>query len=212
VSSYSLSLITEREILIDWQTTTVFVATFGSLFQSESLRALSDVLKNGTMREDEYHFFNLVYCRQCSLRRRHEGCSDIGSKDLIETYIKKFVIVRSNVYVPPALFANRIHRAALRSISNGTVLFHTLFKQLLSLGPEIQKYLTEKISVFELHFLALKYNRSMIFIASDSEIIKNQAQLVFPGKLYRIKEQTRQFSEEGINEGSTFGSFNAFSM
>jgi hypothetical protein len=226
VSCYALALVTGRELLVDWQTTAVFGAQFESLFRSEHLKPLADVIGNGTMTEEDYHFLNLVYCRQCSLRRRHEGYSDIASKDLIASYPRKFLIVRSNVYFAPALFANKVHRAALCSIANATELFHTLFKKLLDLSPELQEALEKKLATFEgrdvvgiqirlkdrvgfpskrvghffncAMFLASKYNRSLIFIASDSETLKKQAQAVFRDRLYQSKERTRQFSEEGI--------------
>jgi hypothetical protein len=226
VSSYALALVTGRELLVDWETSPVFAATFDSLFQSSLLRPLSDVLKNRTLADDEYHFFNLVYCRQCSLRRRHEGYSDIASKDLIASYPRRFIIVRSNVYFAPALFANRVHRIPLCSIANATVLFHTLFRKLLSLTPALQAELDEKLAPFDgrnvvgiqirtrdrvgfpgkrlgsffncASFLASKRNKSVIFIASDSDALKRQAQLIFKDRLYRTKEKSRQFTEEGI--------------
>jgi hypothetical protein len=178
------------------------------------------------MDDRDYDFLNLVYCRQCSIRFRHPNYAFLASKDLIESFQKPFVIVRSNVYFAPALFANINHRNRLCSEYSPSSLFHTLFSKLLTLSAELQAELDEAAAPFQgkdaigiqirlkdrvgfppnrvgsffncATALLSKYNNSIVFIASDSEGLKMQAQLAFGDRLYRTTQKPRQFSAAGI--------------
>jgi hypothetical protein len=221
VSSYALSLVTGRSLLVDWQTTSVFGAQFLSLFESPA-----ELFGNQTIEDHEYHFLNLVYCRHCSVRFRHDVYSILTSQNLTEEFNRRYIIVRSNVYFAPALLANPIHRRALCSVADADALFHTLYKSLIHLSPQLSSALNATLKAFDgrdvigvqirlkdrvgfpphrvgnffncAAVLAAKYNNSLVFIASDSDALKKRAQLVFGDRLYRTKDRTRQFSEAGI--------------
>lgn len=226
VSSYALSLVTGRQLLVDWQTTPVFGASFSSLFSSDIIKPLSDILNNQTMKEEDYHFLNLVYCRQCTVRIRHPNFALLASEDLNKFFNRKYIVVSSNVYFAPSLIANAHHRAQLCSMFDPKHFFHSLYQQLLRLSPELDKELNETLNKYSnrsligiqvrlkdrvafpsdrvgaffncASYISSQYENPLFFIASDSEELKRKASLHFGDKLFQLKKETHTFSEDGI--------------
>jgi hypothetical protein len=145
---------------------------------------------------------------------------------LNDEFQKKFVVIRSNVYFAPALFANRFHRRTLCSEFSPPTLFHQLFHRLLRLTSEIQTEVDDLMSGVQgrdvigvqvrledrvgfqerrvgsffncVESVGMKYNDSAVYIASDTEGLKKRAQVLFGSRLFRSGRQTRRFSETGV--------------
>ncbi|OHT06084.1 hypothetical protein TRFO_05747 [Tritrichomonas foetus] len=227
VSAYALSLVTGRQLLVDWQISSVFKAQFSSLFESNIIKPLSSVVfTNQSMNEDDYHFLNLVYCRQCSLRLRHPNFVLLASENLNKEFTKTFIIVRSNVYFAPDLMANVHHREAMCSEFEPKHLFSSLFNRLLKLSPDLESELNHTLDTIEnrdiigiqvrlkdrvgfpkqkvgsffncANYISTKYEDPLFFIASDSEELKRKAKLFFGDKLLKFTRKPREFSEKGI--------------
>lgn len=226
VSSYALALITGRQLLVDWQTTSVFGANLFTLFHSDIIKPLSSILHNRTMKEDDYHFLNLVYCRQCTVRIRHPNFAFLASQDLNKAFTRKYIIVSSNVYFAPALMANIHYRDLLCAHFEPKHLFYSLYNRLLRLSPDLENELNETLKEYKnrniigiqirtkdrvafpddhissflscASYISARYENPLFFIASDSESLKRQASLHFGDKLFRLKKETHLFSEDGI--------------
>jgi hypothetical protein len=226
ISCYALSLVTGRKLLVDWQLSRGFGSNFWSLFQSSDIEDLQKVLKDDVMSDNDYDFLNLVYCRHCSIRFHHPNYAIVAGRNMTKEFQKKFVIVRSNVYFAPALFANPFHRRQMCSEFKPSVAFYDLFHRLLKLNTEIEaevERLTRAMagkSVIGLQIrledrvgfprnrvgdffncvqnVARKYNDSIIYIAGDTESLKKKAKTVFGARLYASNKKTRTFSDDGI--------------
>ena len=224
VSSYAMALVTGRQLLVDSDST-----EFNSIFKKGTIKLLSSVIPpNRTLDDDEYDFLNLVYCRQCSLRLRHPNFAQIASYNLRETFTKKYIVVRSNVYFAPSFFANKYHRDEMCNAFEPKHLFHDLFEKYLLLSDDFQKELNsiqdtiqnknligiqirlhDRVGFPDKHigsffncanYISSKYNNSLFFLTSDSESLKRQAKLIFGDKLIRIEMISRDFSERGIKD------------
>lgn len=225
VSAYALSLVTGRTFLIDWRTTQVFKANLSSLFITNIPSLSSIVPKNYSWSDNQYHFLNLVYCRQCAVRIRHSTFAQLATENLTKIFNRKFIFVRSNVYFAPDFIANPYHREILCSVFEPKHLFHSLYKKLFKLAPKIEKELNailrpisnrdligiqirvkdrvafpiKKASSFFscANYISSSYNNPLFFIASDSEDLKKWGKL-FLNDVLELNKPTHNFSQEGI--------------